>query len=104
MTTRERLLLGGVYYVSGTVLNAHRIYAVDPNGTAAGSFLQPVAQQQSPTGILYMTTDGTSLIGGSDQGISVFDTGGSSVSQIIAANGPQTIVNPDLLTYRPATQ
>ena len=59
-----------------------------------GSFGQLTAQNVSVTGITGMDTDGASLIGCSDAGISFFTTNGSQVNRLLAANGPQTIVQP----------
>jgi hypothetical protein len=87
----------GTYYVSASgpgALSPHVIYEVDHGGGLRGTFAQPAVHNSSGFGIRDLEFDGQSLIGGSEFGISVFSTTGSLVNKILAANGPQTIVQP----------
>lgn len=95
----------GHYFVSAAApagATAHVVFEFDGNGTLVGSFAQPQAQQGSALGMRDLECDGVSLLGGSEAGISVFSPTGALVSQIEAANGPQSIVQP--ITGPVATQ
>ncbi|MCA8963918.1 MAG: hypothetical protein KDC48_03485, partial [Planctomycetes bacterium] len=73
---------------------SHSVYVFDTLGSMLGYFAQPAVHQASGFGLRDLEFDGQSLIGGSEFGISVFDTAGNAVNQILAANGPQPIVQP----------
>lgn len=72
----------------------HRIFALDPAGSLRGVLAQPTLHGVSAFGMRDLEFDGESLIGGSEAGISVLGTDGVPRNQILAANGPQAIVQP----------
>lgn len=87
----------GEYFVSASSpsgLPPHVIYKIDHGGVLRATFAQPSVHDASGFGIRDLEFDGQSLLGGSEFGISVFDPAGALVNVILAANGPQTIVQP----------
>lgn len=87
----------GHAYVSATGVGGappHLIYEFDAAGVLVGSFPQPSVHDASPFGIRDLDTDGQSLIGGSELGLSVFDRSGQPVNVLLAQNGPQAIAQP----------
>lgn len=87
----------GNCFVSATGLGGqrpHLVYEIDHGGVLRSTFAQPSVHDTSGFGIRDLEFDGQSLLGGSELGISVFSTTGQLVNQILAANGPQSIVQP----------
>jgi hypothetical protein len=86
----------GRFYVSaaGAGNGSHVVHEFDRGGSLVTTFPQPAAHHASGFGIRDLEFDGQSLIGGSEAGISVFSPGGALASVILAANGPQPIVQP----------
>ncbi len=78
----------------GGAAAAHTMFVFDRSGVLLGSYAQPAVHQATGFGLRDLEFDGQSLIGGSEVGISVFDAAGNPVHQILAANGPQPIVQP----------
>lgn len=72
----------------------HVIYEFDGMGSLVGTIPQPVEHDASLWGMRDLEWDGQSILGGSEVGISVIDRSGAYRNQILAANGPQAIVQP----------
>lgn len=72
----------------------HLLYEFDATGSLLRSHLQPAAQSTTALGMRDLEFDGQSILGGSEVGVSVCDTSGSLVNVVLAANGPQPIVQP----------
>ncbi|MSR38786.1 MAG: hypothetical protein EXS02_08130 [Planctomycetes bacterium] len=71
----------------------HLLYEFDATGSLR-SHLQPAAQSTTALGMRDLEFDGRSILGGSEVGVLVCDTSGSLVNVVLAANGPQPIVQP----------
>lgn len=86
----------GRYFVSaaGQGPGGHVVHEFDAAGVLRTTFPQPAVHNPTGFGIRDLEFDGQSLIGGSEVGLSVFAPGGALVHEILAANGPQPIVQP----------
>lgn len=84
--------LDGHYYVTGGGGGANNtVYVFDEEWTLVRTFPQIA---QTAFGWRDPCTDGVSMLWGSEDGIHVTDTLGNQVNTVIAANGPQPIVQP----------
>lgn len=74
----------------------HKIYELSETGVLLGSFNQPSVHDSSPWGIRDLAVDNAgNLIGGSENGITIFDSQtGALVNSVSANNGPQPVVQP----------
>lgn len=72
----------------------HLVYEFDGTGSLVANFAQPAAHQATGLGMRDLESDGVSLLGGSEAGITVFSPTGQLVNQIVAQNGPQAIAQP----------
>lgn len=87
----------GHFLVSGSGPGSpspHWIFELDGTGQLVQRFNQPAVHSVTGFGIRDLAFDGSSLIGGSEMGISVFSTSGVLVNQIDTQNGPYPIVQP----------
>ena len=85
--------LGTEFFVSSRgpgAIPPHRTYVFDGSGSLLRSFDQPAATSSSFWGLRDLTHDGVNLFGGDEVDIYGFDAQGSTVTQIVAANGPTT--------------
>jgi hypothetical protein len=79
---------------SGAAGPPHQIHEFDPVGNYVGAFAQPAVHNATSFGLRDLDSDGHSLIGGSEAGISVFSRQGALVNQLVSSRGPQAIVQP----------
>ena len=87
----------GTFFVSAarrTPNAQHLIYEFDAAGTLRGWFPQPAVHQGSGFGLRDLDSDGASLIGGSEAGISVIGTNGLPSAGLLTANGLRPVVQP----------
>jgi hypothetical protein len=83
---------------SGGTTAPHTCYVLDRSGNLLRSFQQAATTNPSAWGWRDPATDGVHLIAGSEGGIDVVDVNGAAVNTVLAANGPQTIVQPITIT------
>ena len=94
---------GRIYVSSAGAASAagglRNIHEIDPFAVGGAVLVNSVPQDAVHStvswGVRDMATDGTVLIGGSGAGFTVWDPAtGAPATTVMAANGPQTVVNP----------